>query len=55
MTYQTLEAQPLAASNSEYVSQGTDEAEARHWAKLMSQPVDDNEVLVDDLEAMGLR
>lgn len=53
MTYSALETVTPLVSTSEYISQGTDEAEAEHWAKVNNVPLD--EALVDDLEAMGLR
>ncbi len=55
MTYSVLAAPTTTTSlDSEYISQGTDEAEAAHWAKVLGQPVDDVD-FTPDLEDMGLR
>lgn len=55
MTYQALQATSLADySTSDYVSQGTDEAEMAHWRNVARPPVAEDEPLYDDLRAMGL-
>ena len=56
MTYQTLqsEAMPVTLA-SEYISQGSDEAEARHWQSVIGAPVDDEIDYTGDLTDMGLR
>jgi hypothetical protein len=57
MTYATLEAPVVSStSNSDYISQGSDEAEAKHWAAVVGHPMEDDEQdYTGDLEAMGLR
>ncbi len=54
MTYQTLQT-PSVSLTSEYVSQGTDEAEMRAWLAATNQPVAEDEDYTEDLEGMGLR
>lgn len=56
MTYATLQSQSTSISTSDqYISTGTDEAEAARWRELMNQsPVDESDY-IDDLEGMGLR
>ncbi len=55
MTYSVLAAPTTTSLDSEYISQGTDEAEAAHWAKVLGQPAADDVDLTSDLEDMGLR
>ena len=56
MTYATLQSQSTSTSVSDqYVSTGTDEAEAARWRDLMNQPPVDDADYIDDLEGMGLR
>lgn len=57
MTFAAIQeiSQQPSSLNSEYISRGTDEAEAEHWARLMNQPVEDDDMMINDLEEMGLR
>lgn len=57
MTYATIQQTiPLVSTSEPYISTGTDEAEAKHWAEVMNQPVlMDDQDYANDLEEMGLR